>query len=327
MKVALLGAGHWHAPMHADAARFAGATLCAVWDPDATAARALADRFDAPAIPSLDQVLATRPDICVTMGHPAEVPALARALIDAGMPMILEKPAAPETRILREIEARAQAQGVFVAVPLANRLSPAMRGLARSPEDAGGGDDAAPRVAHASFRIVNGPPERYRDDGVPWVLDPAAAGGGALRNLGLHGIDCALCLADGPVRVTSAQIARRLHPDEMVEDHALVTLTDAAGALFVVEAGYTTPAMQAGGDLEWRVATKGAYLVDRGDSAQWIGPRGLRSLPALPPDERYRAFMTDTLARLADGRPPLVGLSDYVAAMAVIDQAYALAAE
>lgn len=327
MKVALLGAGHWHAPMHADAARFAGATLCAVWDSDAVAARALADLFDAPAIPSLDQVLATRPDICVTMGHPAEVPALARALIDAGMPMILEKPAAPETRILREIEARAQAQGVFVAVPLANRLSPAMRGLARSPEDAGGGDDAAPRVAHASFRIVNGPPERYRDDGVPWVLDPAAAGGGALRNLGLHGIDCALCLADGPVRVTSAQIARRLHPDEMVEDHALVTLTDAAGALFVVEAGYTTPAMQAGGDLEWRVATKGAYLVDRGDSAQWIGPRGLRSLPALPPDERYRAFMTDTLARLADGRPPLVGLSDYVAAMAVIDQAYALAAE
>lgn len=313
--------------MHADAARFAGATLCAVWDSDAVAARALADLFDAPAIPSLDQVLATRPDICVTMGHPAEVPALARALIDAGMPMILEKPAAPETRILREIEARAQAQGVFVAVPLANRLSPAMRGLARSPEDAGGGDDAAPRVAHASFRIVNGPPERYRDDGVPWVLDPAAAGGGALRNLGLHGIDCALCLADGPVRVTSAQIARRLHPDEMVEDHALVTLTDAAGALFVVEAGYTTPAMQAGGDLEWRVATKGAYLVDRGDSAQWIGPRGLRSLPALPPDERYRAFMTDTLARLADGRPPLVGLSDYVAAMAVIDQAYALAAE
>ena len=174
---------------------------------------------------------------------------------------------------------------------------------------------------------MNGPPERYRDDGVPWVLDPAAAGGGALRNLGLHGIDCALCLADGPVRVTSAQIARRLHPDEMVEDHALVTLTDAAGALFVVEAGYTTPAMQAGGDLEWRVATKGAYLVDRGDSAQWIGPRGLRPLPALPPDERYRAFMTDTLARLADGRPPLVGLSDYVAAMAVIDQAYALAAE
>ena len=327
MKVALLGAGHWHAPMHADAARFAGATLCAVWDSDAVAARALADLFDAPAIPSLDQVLATRPDICVTMGHPAEVPALARALIDAGMPMILEKPAAPETRILREIEARAQAQGVFVAVPLANRLSPAMRGLARSPEDAGGGDDAAPRVAHASFRIVNGPPERYRDDGVPWVLDPAAAGGGALRNLGLHGIDCALCLADGPLRVTSAQVARRLHPDEMVEDHALVTLTDAAGALFVIEAGYTTPAMQAGGDLEWRVATKGAYLVDRGDSAQWIGPRGLRSLPALPPDERYRAFMTDTLARLADGRPPLVGLSDYVAAMAVIDQAYALAAE
>ena len=313
--------------MHADAARFAGATLCAVWDSDAVAARALADLFDAPAIPSLDQVLATRPDICVTMGHPAEVPALARALIDAGMPMILEKPAAPETRILRELEARAQAQGVFVAVPLANRLSPAMRGLARTPEDAGGRDDAAPRVAHASFRIVNGPPERYRDDGVPWVLDPAAAGGGALRNLGLHGIDCALCLADGPLRVTSAQVARRLHPDEMVEDHALVTLTDAAGALFVIEAGYTTPAMQAGGDLEWRVATKGAYLVDRGDSAQWIGPRGLRSLPALPPDERYRAFMTDTLARLADGRPPLVGLSDYVAAMAVIDQAYALAAE
>lgn len=313
VRIALLGAGHWHAAMHADAAAAAGAQISAIWGESAAAAR-LAARSGAPLVASVEAALGTKPDLCVVMGHPAEVPALAAAVLAAGVPMILEKPAATSTAALRGIGAK----GAFVAVPLANRLSPALRGFVSV---------VPPQVAHASFRIVNGPPRRYRDDGVGWVLDPAAGGGGALRNLGLHGIDCALWLARGEVRVVSAQIGKRLHQDEAVEDHAIVTLEDAAGALFTVEAGYTSPSLAAGGDLEWRVATADAYLVDRGDCAFRIGADGQHALAPLPAADRYRAFMADTLARLNDGRPPLVGLSDYVAAMEVIDRAYALAGE
>lgn len=308
MRVALLGASHWHAAMHAEAVLASGGTVCAVWDPDPAAAL----RLGGPAVESLGAALDAEPDLCVVTGHPAEVPDLARAVIEAGLPMILEKPAAASTEALREIEALARRRAVFVAVPLANRLSPALR---HRPDGA--------RVAHASFRIVNGPPRRYRDDGVGWVLDPVAGGGGALRNLGLHGVDSALSLARGEVRVVSAHIGKRLHPEEAVEDHALVTLADGEGALFTVEAGYTTPNLTPGGDFEWRIATPEEYLIDRGDTALSIGSGGPRPLPPLPPGDRYRAFMANTFERLREERPPLVGLSDYVAAMAVIDAAYA----
>ena len=91
---------------------------------------------------------------------------------------------------------RAAAAGRFVAVPLPNRLGPAMVECARL-RDAG----RLGRIGHAHFRLVNGPPERYRVDGVAWMLDPALSGGGALRNLGIHGVDCAAALATGALRV------------------------------------------------------------------------------------------------------------------------------
>ncbi|MEQ9635943.1 MAG: Gfo/Idh/MocA family oxidoreductase [Devosia marina] len=313
MNIALLGVSHWHAAMHADAVRHAGATIGGVWDWDPDCADRFAAAQDAVALTSLDAVLARGPDLVVVMGHPARVPSLAETVMLAGLPMLLEKPSASDTATLEDIAHRVQQTNLFVAVPLANRLSPALADL------------TAP-VAHAHFRIVNGPPQRYRDDGVGWVLDPAIGGGGALRNLGIHGIDCALSLAQGPLRIISASVARRMHTSELVEDHALVVLADAADALFTIEAGYTAPNMSAGGDFEWRTATPGRYCIDRGAQVTTLQNDGERQLPPLLPAHRYRAFMADTLARLDSGRPPMVTLDDYVAAMRLIDAIYERAA-
>ena len=313
MNIALLGVSHWHAAMHADAVRHAGATIGVVWDWDTDCAVRFATAEDTIAVRSLDAALAPRPDLVVVMGHPARVPSLAETVISAGLPMLLEKPAASDTATLERIAEQARQANIFVAVPLANRLSPALTDL------------TAP-VAHAHFRIVNGPPQRYRDDGVGWVLDPSIGGGGALRNLGIHGIDCALSLAQGPLRIMSASVARRLHASELVEDHALVVLADASGALFTIEAGYTAPNMGAGGDFEWRTATPGRYCIDRGAQVTTLQADGERHLPPLLPAHRYRAFMADTLARLDSGRTPMVTLDDYVAAMRLIDAIYERAA-
>ena len=115
---------------------------------------------------------------------------------------------------------------------------------------------------------MNGPPERYRLDGVPWVLDPAIGGGGALRNLGIHGIDAALALAGGAdLAIVSAAIDRRLH-GEAVEEYAVVTLRAPDGMIATVEAGYTYASMAPGGDFEWRVSARNAYLIDRGDACR-----------------------------------------------------------
>jgi hypothetical protein len=62
----------------------------------------------------------------------------------------------------------------FVAVALVNRIA----GVIEALGDCG-------RVAHVYGRIINGHPRRYRDWGVPWMLDPQQSGGGALRNLGV----------------------------------------------------------------------------------------------------------------------------------------------
>lgn len=313
MRIALLGVSHWHAQMHADAALFSGAQLCAAWDKNPGIAASFAARHAIPAEDTLAAALASGPDLCVVMGHPRDVPSLAQAVIEAGIPMVLEKPAASSTSQLQTIATAAKQHSAFVAVPLANRFSPALRHQAETGH----------RIAHAQFRIINGPPQRYRDDGVGWVLDPAIGGGGALRNLGIHGIDCALSLAKGAVTLEAAHIGKRLYANEAVEDHAIVTLSDASGALFTIEAGYTFPSMAAGGDFEWRIASAGDYAVDRGDEAALFTPNGRTNLTPLPAAQRYRAFMADTLDRLRDGRPPLVGLADYIAAMDIIDQAYA----
>jgi predicted dehydrogenase len=179
-------------------------------------------------------------------------------------------------------------------------------------------------VSHAHFRIVNGPPERYRSDGVPWVLDPAVSGGGALRNLGIHGIDAALALTAGSeLRVVSAAVSHRLY-GEAVEEYAAVTLEAEDGMITTIEAGYTFASLAAGGDFEWRVSARNAHLLDRGDECRvaTLDDGSQRLLAPLPPGERYNAFLADTFDRLARGAPPLVGVEDYWHAMRLIDAAY-----
>jgi predicted dehydrogenase len=303
--------------MHAAAANAAGAEISWVWDPDPAIAENFARTRGLKRAATPEELLASA-DIVVVMGRPDTVPALAEMAIEARRPIILEKPAASRTEILQALATRAASAGLFVAVPLPNRLGPAMVEYERL---AGAGRAGA--VAHAHFRLVNGPPQRYPEDGVPWMLDPAISGGGALRNLGIHGVDGALALATGVLRLVSARIGNRIHRSP-VEDHALLVLEDEVGAVFTIEAGYTFASMQPGGDFEWRIATANAYLVDHGETAfaATLDDAGRNALAPLPPAIRYNRFMADTLERLRHGAPPSVGLDDYVRAMRLIDQAY-----
>ncbi|MBM1172526.1 Gfo/Idh/MocA family protein [Microvirga arabica] len=318
MRVCLLGVSHWHAAMHLDAVRSSGGEVMAVWDPDTGAAAKFAATYNVAVRKSVQQVFDERPDLIVVMGFPKNVRDVALKVVSAGIPMILEKPAAPTTSELMHIVEATRSRGSFVGVPFPNRFGPVFRTMAELDTRARLG-----KLAHCHFRIVNGPPQRYRDDAVGWMLDPAISGGGALRNLGIHGIDAALSLTQGTLRVVSASIGNRNH-DERVEDHAHVTLRDEAGTLFTVEAGYTYASMAPGGDFEWRIATRNAYLIDRGETAQCatLDDGSIRTLVPEHPSTRYRLFMADTFARLRSGEAPTVSIEHYQAAMQVIDAAY-----
>jgi predicted dehydrogenase len=316
-RLALAGVGHWHARMHLEAARSAGAEVVAAWDWDPTVAAGFAAKSGVAHQPTVAALIAMKPDLTVVMGRPDQVPELALACIEAGLPIVLEKPAAVSTAALEPLAEAAR--GLFVAVPLPNRCGPIWAEI----EALKAAGRLGP-VSHAQFRIVNGPPERYRLDGVPWVLDPAIGGGGALRNLGIHGIDAALVLAGGAdLAIASAAIDRRLY-GEAVEEYAIVTLRAPDGMIATVEAGYTYASMAPGGDFEWRVSARNAYLIDRGDACRvaTLDDAQLRDLAPVPPADRYKAFMADTLDRLARGAAPSVGIGDYLRAMRLIDRAY-----
>ena len=318
MKIVLVGTSHWHADMHLDAARAAGAEIIGVWDEDEAHARSFAARNSLSAIAAFESVLATPADLILLMGHPSNVPTRARSVIEADIPLVLEKPAATSTALLVQLRDLAHQRKAFVSVPLPNRFGPAVIAFERLRRDGRAG-----QLVHGHFRVVNGPPERYAADGVAWVVDPAIGGGGALRNLGIHRVDAALSLASGKLHLKSVSVGNRIHRSP-VEDYALLVREDDAGAVFTVEAGYTFASMRPGGDFEWRIVSANATLIDRGDKATCatLDDATILDLPVEPPAMRYRLCMRDTFERLQRKAAPAISIDDYVAAMSLIDAAY-----
>ena len=318
MRVAFAGVSHWHLGLYLDAARATGTEVTGLWDANRATLRQVSKETGIAPSPSLVDLLAQKPDLVVVMGRPDALSTVIPAVLQSGLPMILEKPAVASTPDLEALVECVRRDGLFVAIPLPNRMSPLWPEMARLA----GAGRLGP-VSHAHFRIVNGPPRRYRDDGVSWLLDPVASGGGALRNLGVHGVDAFLALA-GAQDVRLEHAAFRSVFAEKVEDYAAVTLHSADGMIATVEAGYTFASMAAGGDFEWRVSAKNAHFLDRGDSCRvaTLDDEASRELTPLLPAQRYTAFLADTLDRLSRGAPPSVGIADYWSALRLIDEAY-----
>ncbi len=71
-----------------------------------------------------------------------------------------------------------------------------------------------------------------------------------------------------------------------------------------------------------RISGEHAAFVDDGNRLIAVPPRSLDRVAYVPSDQRYSAFVADTLARVATGRPPLVPLHEFAAATALVDQCY-----
>ena len=320
MRIAVIGVGHWHAPMHLDAVSRAGAQLVGVCDDDAEVAAAVGRERSAPAWSDTGTMLdAAAPELVVAMGRPQEALEVAGALIERGIPCVVEKPIGTSGASLTPLLTQMRERGAFVAVPLVNRYSALWRHLAdlRAAGRAG-------CAVHAHFRVINGSPERYRQLGVPWMLDTRVAGGGALRNLGIHAIDAfGQLVGEGVEIAVQSAVLRAPADDPDADTFGALQLSTPSGEVATIEVGYTLAAMR-GSDTEWRVAVDGAYLVDRNQTLRVAtlddGRDDTITIPSVA--ARYDEFLADTVARVRDGRGPGVSLSDYHRANVVIDDAY-----
>jgi predicted dehydrogenase len=325
VRVAAIEVSHWHALHDAAYLRLLAAMpdvqIVGVQDPSAAIA---ADRAAAggrpPAFVDYRVMLAeTRPDFVVALGRHSAMAETAHYLLDHGHPFMMEKPMGLDASQVRGLADKAAARGAFAAVPLAQRYQPFVaRARAMLAEGRFG------PLSHLYFRLNRPTSARYPAWDSPWMLDPAHAGGGCLRNLGTHVLDLFLLLTGEDARVIGAQLSRRVH-EQPVEDYASVLLRSAGGVLGTIEVGNTVP--YDGWDGEWKIAGRDAILVlHHDDTLRCITARGEETTTLRAAEPLYATCVRDILDHWRRGAPPPASVHDCLRAARLIDEAYALAA-
>ncbi|MCY3863824.1 MAG: Gfo/Idh/MocA family oxidoreductase [Chloroflexi bacterium] len=321
MRIAMIEVGHWHAGMHLRSFQLADEVeIVGVSDHQPGVAAAFAQRSGGIAFERYQEMLeATAPDFVIAMGRHVDMPAIALHVLETGIPFAMEKPIGISASDVAPLVDLAAARNAFVAVPLINRYSGLWRQL-DALEEAG---RVGPR-SHFHFRVINGPPERYALDGVGWMLDPAIAGGGCMRNVGIHTVDGFLRYTGGEsTEVLGAAISYRAH-GQAIEEFCAAALRSESGVIGTVEAGYSFASMKPGGDFEARLSAANCYIIDRNEKLEvaTLDDEEARTLTIPDQGARYDQFGRDTLTRLREGRPPIATLRDCYRAMQIIDDIY-----
>jgi len=323
IRVAGIEVGHWHSLYDAAYLRHLIAmpdvALVAVQDGDAGLARKRAAEVGHPPVfTDYHQMLKeTKPDFVMALGRHRQMARIAHDLLDQGYPFLMEKPMGVTADEVQSVADKAARLRAYAAVPLSQRYQPfAIR--ARELLAAG----RFGPVSHIYVRINRPGPARYPAWDCPWMLDPAEAGGGCLRNLGPHGLDIFLHLTGEDARVTGAQISYRAH-GQAVEDYASVLLRSTSGILGTVEVGNGFP--RVGTDGEWKIAGRDAILTVMDGVMKLATADGDEVSPGPEIETPYFTTVRDALDCWQRGAPPPVSVQDCARAVRLIDQAYALA--
>jgi predicted dehydrogenase len=320
IRIAAIEVSHWHALNDAAYLRHLVAMpdveLIAIQDSDAgLVARRAAEVGGPPTFTDYRKMLATtRPDFVVALGRHRQMAGIAHDLLDQGYPFLMEKPMGINAPEVEAVAAKAARLDAFVAVPLAQRYGPF---ATRARELLAAGRFGP--LSHIYVRINRPGPARYEAWDCAWMLDPAEAGGGCLRNLGAHGLDMFLHLTGEPAQVTGAQLSRRAHARQ-VEDYASVMLRSASGILGTVEVGNGYP--RNGTDGEWKIAGRDAILTMKDGIMKLATAEGDETLPGADVTAPYFIAVRDALDHWRRGAPPPISVHHWTPTVQLIDQAY-----
>jgi predicted dehydrogenase len=325
ISIAVIGANHWHTLYDAAYLRrlieMPDVRITGIQDDDIAIAQQRADAIGGgiPTFASYESMLSeTRPQFVLALGRHDRMAATATWLMEHGIPFIMEKPMSLNTRELRGIVEKAEALNAFAAVPLGYRFAPLMRHARKLIDDGTLGP-----MCHMYVRMNRPTSARYPAWGTPWMLDPKIAGGGCLRNLGTHGLDCFVYLTgEGEsIEVTGAQLSWSTH-GKAVEDYASVLLKSRNGVLGTVEVGNGYPSMD-GGDGELKVAFRDGILKSEGTGFKLHTAAGVESFPAAPnPGSVLASILRQTIEAIARGDKPPVNVRDCYLTVRLIDLAY-----
>lgn len=318
MRVVLIGVSHWHTPFFLDPClEIADVQIVGISDPDLSRTDAAAAKAGCRAFADYREMCAVlRPDFAFALARHCDMAELARFLISQRIPFAMEKPCAINAAEAAEVAALAATTGIFAAVPYVIRYSPLVETILSMKEP----------LQYIMFKFIGGMVDRYHQQNVEWVIDRKTSGGGPLLNLGVHFMDlCRVLLNGADLTVTGAMMSNR-NAHLNIEDHAVV-LMQGGGASCMVETGYLYPAPNSVFDLHYSIRTENHYFAARDDSTLEIVSNDRQRTTCemkLTNVHFYPMFVRDTLQRFKGGRKPIADLSDNAAAVALVEQAYAM---
>lgn len=323
-RIAAIEVNHWHSLWDAAYLRhlagMADVQLVGLQDPSAAIAeKRAAELGNPPVFTDYRKMLQeTRPDFVLALGRHSVMAEVALHLLDAGYPFLMEKPMGLNAAEVGRIAEKAAQTSAFVAVPLYFRYQP---WVARARQLLAEGRFGP--VSHVYIRQNRPSSARYPAWDAPWMLDPAVAGGGCLRNLAPHGLDLFLHITGEEAEVTAAQLSWRAH-GQRVEDYASVLLHSASGILGTLEVGNTVP--RDASDAEWKIAGRDAILALKDGVMRLTTAAGDETLPgAQPAEPPPLTLLRNTLDCWRRGVPPPMSVHDCLKVVRLIDRAYELA--
>jgi predicted dehydrogenase len=318
MKILLIGVGHWHTPLYLDPLlQQPGVAISGVSDPDLAIAKQYGERLGCDYTTKPGELYSrSRPDLAFVLGRHCDMAAEVAALIAAGIPFVVEKPAGLNQAEVGTLAEAAKAAAVFNAVPLVFRSS----GFMSAIRDRAAGE----QLLYADFKFIAGLPSRYHEAGCGWVFDRRQSGGGTLMNLGVHFIDLFQCLTSAAgVRLADARLAN-LQREGDVEDYVSLTLKS-GDRICRVETAYLYPAPGGVFDMHFSARTEGHYF-------KVVGP-GLIEISDLKGGREtiegattnmpiYPVFVADVIRQVRNGEQPVANLGDMASVMRLVDDAY-----
>lgn len=331
-----LGGSAFHAPL---IAATSGLRLTAVVTRDPGRRSAVQRRYPgARVLDSVDALwaMADALDLVVVTSPNATHAPYARAALDAGLHVVVDKPFAPTVTEAREIAALAERTS-RLAIPFQNRRWDGdfltVRRLLR--------DDALGTIHRFESRF-----ERLRASAKPGWTAPGAAerAEGIVYDIGSHLIDQALHLF-GPAAQVYAEMVRR-HPDVVVEDEAFLSIRHAGGVRSHLH--MSAAAAQSGARMSvW--GSRAAYVKHGLDGQEdalragglpgspgwgaepreawgWVGARDERRQHPTEPGA-YPAYYAGVERAIRIGVAPPVLVADAIASLQVIEAAFRSARE
>ncbi|WP_392542373.1 Gfo/Idh/MocA family oxidoreductase [Oryzobacter telluris] len=330
-RVGLVGYGSSGRDIHTPVLRAAGLEVAAVSTRDEERAEsARADHPGVEVVPGLEELLAVPGLDVVVLASPSGAHAAqARAVADAGLACVVDKPLAVDAGTAADVVRHAAGRGSALTVFQNRRFDAEQATVARVVRDRLVGEAFRYEMRWERWRPV--PKDRWRENAT------AAEGGGLLLDLHSHLVDAAVQLF-GPVVTVSATVASRTTP---AEDDAFLVCRHTSGVVSHLSA---TSVAGAPGPRVRLLGTQAAYvLVDfeaeehpwsgqsdaSPEQAGWLYRGGEREPVAREASSQADFYRAVAAAVASDDPQALMPVDpwDAVHTLAVIDAARVAAAE